>query len=203
MNSKNILNINTSFSLSEKNYVEGQHKKLAMTVAIISWSMLFATLLLGYFVYRFTQTIWPPVGFSPIPKILPNLSLLSVVLSSLSLWYSHKIYLKNNFSMFRLNIMLTIFFGLAYMVFQIMFWNELTSLKIFTSTSIFASILYAFTWIHVAHMVGALFGMGFYFIKIQNNSIVQNWENYFNNVSVFWHFLTIIWFVLYLILFVF
>ena len=64
--------------------------KLAMTVALISWSMLFATLLLGYFVYRFSQTVWPPLGVSSVPLLWPNLSLISVLASSATLIAGHK-----------------------------------------------------------------------------------------------------------------
>lgn len=182
---------------------ETQHKKLAMTVAIISWSMLFATLLLGYFVYRFSQTVWPPLGIASIPKLLPNLSLVSVLLSSVTLWYAQIAKEKNKDSNVKTFVFLTLILGVAYMVFQVLFWKELKLLNIFTSTSIFSSMIYAFTWIHAAHMIGALGGMLFFYIKIQQSRQINKWSNYFFNISTFWHFLTIVWMILYLTLFVF
>ncbi len=177
--------------------------KLAMTVAIISWSMLFATLLLGYFVYRFSQTVWPPLGVATIPMLLPNLSLFAVLLSSITLIMATSSLKDNNYAHMRWWNLSTLVLGLAYMFFQIKFWEKLNELNLFSSSNIFGSILHGFTWIHAGHMVCAILAMTSVVWLFNQNQRITKWSNYYFNVGMFWHFLTIVWLVLYFTLFIF
>lgn len=193
----------TQLALEFKLEQQSNNHKLAMTVAIISWSMLFATLLLGYFVYRFSQTVWPPLGVATIPMLLPNISLLVVVASSVSLFFATKFMLQKKYiPMRRLNIV-TLILGFVYMISQFRFWETLNDLNLFSSTNIFGSILHGFTWIHAGHMVCALVAMIWGIWVLRNDAKVTKWQNYMLNVGMFWHFLTVVWLVLYCTLFIF
>lgn len=180
-----------------------QNHKLAMTVALISWSMLFATLLLGYFVYRYSQTVWPPLGIETVPMLLPNLSLIVVTLSSVTFWFAHKSLNLHNYTQLRRYNWATLVFGLSYMVIQIKLWEKLNELNLLSSSNIFASILHGFTWIHAGHMVCALLTLILAMLFFRRDEKIEKWKNYFSNVSMFWHFLTIVWAVLYFTLFIF
>lgn len=180
-----------------------QNHKLAMTVAIISWSMLFATLLLGYFVFRFSQTVWPPLGINELPLLLPNLSLMVVLASSMTFFLALRCYKTKNYKLLRLFNGLTLLLGFAYMLIQFKFWESLNAMNLLSSSNIFASILHGFTWIHAGHMVFALIALIFGIIVLRKDEHVVKWQNYINNVAIFWHFLTIVWVVLYFTLFVF
>lgn len=201
--SMNNQNVQNALDQSSKAIDSSQHKKLAMTVAIISWSMLFATLLLGYFVYRFSQTVWPPLGVASIPMTLPNISLLVVMLSSLTLWFAQVQGKASKNSSMRIYTMATFVLGITYMVVQFMFWNQLNDLNVYSSSNIFGSILHGFTWIHAGHMVGAVIALLFYIAVTQKDARIKKWESYFANTCMFWHFLTLIWAVLYFTLFIF
>ncbi len=182
---------------------QAQNHKLAMTVALISWSMLFATLLLGYFVYRFSQTVWPPLGVEKVSMLLPNLSLSAVIASSITFILALNMFKKKNFFMMRIYNWATLTLGFAYMFFQIKFWENLNAMKLFSSSNIFGSILHGFTWIHAAHMVCAVLALIIAMFLLRNNQRINRWQNYFTNVSMFWHFLTVVWAVLYFTLFIF
>ena len=43
-------------------YTERDRADLAMTVVLVSFTMLFASLFLMYMVYRVTNSVWPPMG---------------------------------------------------------------------------------------------------------------------------------------------
>lgn len=180
-----------------------QNHKLAMTVALISWSMLFATLFMGYFVYRFSQTVWPPLGVEKVSLLLPNLSLAVVLASSISFIFALNFFKKRNYYLMRICNWATLLLGLTYMFVQIKFWQNLNAMKLFSSTNIFGSILHAFTWIHAGHMVCAMLALIVGMIILRKNEQITKWQNYLTNVSMFWHFLTIIWAILYFTLFIF
>ena len=193
----------TELELQLESEKQSSNHKLAMTVAIISWSMLFATLLLGYFVYRFSQTVWPPLGVGIIPMLLPNMSLLSVAASSVALIFATRSMLQKKYSSMRWHNIFTLILGLVYMISQFKFWEKLNELDLFSSINIFGSILHGFTWIHAGHMVCALAALLWGIWVIRKDSNVTKWRNYMVNVSMFWHFLTIVWLVLYCTLFIF
>lgn len=199
MNQENLVSTSGQLELAKNTH----NHKLAMTVAIISWSMLFATLLLGYFVYRFSQTVWPPLGVASVPLLLPNMSLVAVIASSLTLLFATLSLKKNNFKAMRWWNICTLGLGLAYMFSQIKFWKALNELNLFSSSNIFGSILHGFTWIHAGHMMFALLGMTSVIYLLKQDESVLKWSNYFFNIAMFWHFLTIVWLVLYCTLFIF
>ena len=58
---------------------ESRKDSIAMTVTLVSFSMLFATLMLGYTVYRFSNQVWPPIGFSQINLLYPIVSTAEIV----------------------------------------------------------------------------------------------------------------------------
>ena len=54
--------------------VEGQKivSSIAMTIVLISFSMLFASLFMGYAVYRIQNPVWPPMGMQRVPTSVPR-----------------------------------------------------------------------------------------------------------------------------------
>lgn len=173
---------------------------LAMTVGLVSLSMLFVTLFMGYGIYRTSAPAWPPAGFNPISLLLPIISTLLIGISS---WTCFKVKTeveKENFKAAHGQLNLTLVLGLAFMCSQTMLWADLRNTGIFVSSGIFASILYGFTWIHAVHVV---FGLGaLIYLKIVMKPSTRMVFQKTVNVEKFWHFLGFIWTIMFLILFV-
>lgn len=187
----NTVVTNPHSSPSLKEVSEGQKitSSIAMTMTLVSFTMLFATLFLGYLAYRFTSEIWPPVGMGRVDLLLPTVSTIIILLSSLS-------YLLFESTKKAMWLYLTTALGFGFMATQMLFWQGLKSVGIFVDTTVFASMIYAFTWIHAAHVVAGVLGLVTLCFKKTNKIWV-------NNVGQFWHFLGIIWFVMFLGIFVF
>ncbi len=173
---------------------------LATTVVLISGTMLFATLLMGYSIYRSSSPVWPPAGAVRAPLGYPILSTITILLSS---WFSYKV--KQNvkdldFKKARLNLDTTTFLGVLFMAIQSLFWMQLKASGVLTSSGIFSSIIYGFTWIHAFHVVMGLSSLVWlrFVLKPTTNSIWQK----AHNVEKFWHFLGAVWLIMFLTLFV-
>lgn len=176
-----------------------QANSIAMVVVLTIFGMLFATLFLGYAVFRLTSQVWPPSGMTSLPMMIPTVSTVMIALSSLFLWSfesQYKVGLKQKFSLFT-----SIFFGLAFIVSQFVLWSNLKAHGLFAGSNIFTSIIYAFTWIHVGHMVMALIGLVILLPLIAERAELK--PNRVINVAKFWHFLGIIWLLMFLTIFVF
>ena len=84
-------------NLANKNLSESDQGKevissVAMIVTLISFAMLFATLMMAFAMFRFTAPVWPPAGMSRPALLLPGLSTFFIFLSSLSyMWFEKNI----------------------------------------------------------------------------------------------------------------
>lgn len=166
---------------------------VTMVVTLVSFGMLFLTLMMGFALFRFTSEVWPPAGMVRPSLTNPSLSTLIIVLSSY-FFYKYEQNIKNkNF------LIVTTVLGLAFMVAQFMFWSQLKAQGIYASSGIFPSIIYSFTWIHSAHIVAALLLLGWLFfdVKDESKALLR-----VKNVGKFWHFLGIVWIIMFLTIFV-
>jgi cytochrome c oxidase subunit 3 len=126
--------------------------------------------------------------------VIPSLSTLSIFLSSMSyIWFEKN---PKNY----LGLHLTLALGLAFMGFQFFFWHTLQSQGIFATSGIFGSIIYTFTWVHAAHIIAALGLLVWLIVKV--NTTKESLEIMISNVGKFWHFLGIVWAVMFLTIFV-
>jgi cytochrome c oxidase subunit 3 len=177
------------------------------TVVLVTWSMLFATLFLCYFVLRMNISAWPPLEREVIPLKLPLISSIFILLSSIFLEETAR----KTSSVKRIYgfWILTLTSSLAFLVSQCSFWYLLQVNHIFTGTSIFSSLLYTFTWIHAFHIILGVFALTVRFFRQRREFYTAPLlTNRKKSLSVdfsilFWHFLTVIWMLMFLMLFVF
>lgn len=177
------------------NQMKNFQHSVAMTVTLISFAMMFASLFLGYFLVRFNAPAWPPVEIENMPKLLPFLSTIVMALSSLTYWKMEKGEEKKKFWI------ATVILGTLFLVMQFILWKALAAAGIYVGNGNVPSMVYAFTWLHAAHIVvalGLVFWLGvFIFKKPQGLTEIK-----LMNVGKFWHFLGVIWLLMYLMLFV-
>lgn len=95
----------------------------------------------------------------------------------------------------------TIVLGFAFMIVQTLLWHSLKTQGIYVSSGIFPSIIYAFTWIHAAHIVAAL-AMLIWLYRNVLKSVSSKTRRQAANTGKFWHFLGIVWFIMFVTIFV-
>lgn len=188
---------------------------IGMTVLLVSWAMMFATLFLVYAVLRGTSDSWPPMGLPSVPLLFPHLSTLIMVLSSFSLVVFQKKMEAGAALPMKRWYGATLFFGILFLVSQKLFWNELNKIGFYVHAGAFSSLIYSFTWIHAGHMVLGILGLlwPYFFVrKLAGEGQGKSWEQLpefgkgrlrVYNIGKFWHFLGIIWLVMYFSLFIF
>jgi cytochrome c oxidase subunit 3 len=174
-----------------------------MAVALVSFSMLFATLLLGYAVFRFTAESWPPMGMEPVPLTYPFISTVLILVSSVSFHFFQTNFFSKAKSMAKKWLVLTLVLGFGFMGSQVLLWRQLDhELGYVVETGVFASLIHVFTWVHAAHIVAGLLWLLWLLPALKESSRVVNYENRILNAGKFWHFLDLIWIIMFLTLFV-
>jgi cytochrome c oxidase subunit 3 len=171
---------------------------IAMVVTLVSFGMLFLTLMMSFALYRFTNPVWPPAGMERPSLVIPTISTLIIVLSSIFYMNFEKNISKGVAD--KKNLLVTLVLGFAFMTSQAIFWSQLKSHGILVSSGIFPSIIYAFTWIHAAHIVAGL-ALLLWLVKTLKtpNSMTAVKVS---NVGKFWHFLGIVWLIMFVTIFV-
>lgn len=169
---------------------------VGMTVTLISFGMLFATLFLGYALVRFNSPIWPPVEIQNMPQLIPFLSTLVMALSSVSYYL-----LENKAANRKLAWVCTFVLGILFLALQWKLWAALKTSGILVSNGMVPSLVYGFTWLHAAHIVLGLLGLLWIgFLIVLKPTAVSEFK--LINVGKFWHFLGVVWLLIYLMIFV-
>jgi cytochrome c oxidase subunit 3 len=138
---------------------------------------------------------------------LPNIFLIStaiLLVSSFSLSYAQIQAKKNQFTSVKLGILLTFILGLIFVFLQMKGWKEMFSQGIFfagKSANISGSIVYVITFLHFLHLCGGLLAILFSLFKSMRNKYTADNYHGLSLVSLYWHFMDILWLVLFLFLF--
>ena len=72
---------------NKENQIQEIQSSITMTVLIISFSMLFGTLFMGYMVYRVRSTTWPPMGMNDVGIFYPSMSTIVLFFSSIFYYF--------------------------------------------------------------------------------------------------------------------
>lgn len=171
---------------------------VAMSVTLVSFGMLFLTLMMAFALYRFTAPVWPPAGMDKPSLLIPGISTFLIALSSYLFIKFQKNIEKGTVD--KRNLLFVLILGLGFMVSQFLFWNELKSHGIYASSGIFPSIIYSFTWIHAAHIVAGLGLLAWLYGSLNNPDKMTPVK--VANIGKFWHFLGIVWLIMFVTIFV-
>ena len=174
---------------------------IAMTLTLMSVGMLFMTLLLSYAILRFNSPLWPPMGMARPELFWPVVSSTLIALSSASyLAFEGRGQEAPRSPQF---LHLALLLAVGFIISQGLFWQQLKGAGLYASAGIFPSLLYGLTWTHGGHvllgtgLLGALsLGLG----RFKDRETELLW---IRNVGIFWHFLGVVWLILYLVVIVF
>nr|AHA52468.1 cytochrome c oxidase subunit III [Therophilus festivus] len=178
--------------------------RLGMMLFILSELMFF----LSFFWCYFHMFLSPNIEIGELvpsmnllifnPYNMPLLNTIILLSSGITITYCHYsiLYMKKKNSL--ISIMLTIFLGMMFTLFQYMEYYE----SYFTiSDSIYGSIFFMFTGFHGIHvLIGTMFIIISYF-RLLNNHYSMNHHFGFEGASWYWHFVDIIWLFVYLLVY--
>lgn len=178
---------------------------IAMVISLISLAMLFATLFLVYGILRMRSAVWPPMDLSLRSLVAPYISTVAIGLSSATYMLFFKSFRQKSWGLARGLWALTICFGLAFFLSQNSLWNELKNLGVYSDTGLIGSILYGFTYVHFGHVLVAFMSLLWPIFYLWGSRLNENSSRKIEvvkNIGTFWHFLGIIWALMFLSIFI-
>ncbi len=192
----------SAISSVEKAEIKSKTAVPLIAVAIVSILMLFTGLLSAYLVSRGdAKGVWQTFE---LPTSLIT-STAIIVISSVTMFFAFNAAKKDDYNSLSLHIGLTFLLGCSFTYSQFICYGDLIDMGIYaagSSSNAAGSYLYLLTALHLLHLAGGMLSLLFVFVrslfKKYNSSNLSGLEA----SAVYWHFLTVLWILLYVFLFV-
>lgn len=175
---------------------------LGMIFFIGSWSMAFGTLFLSFLILRERVGTWPPPGIVLPSFAMATAATLVLLASSVAIHAAVKRG-RTNAPGFAGLWAAGLVLGLAFAALQSWLWFDLLAAGVGPESGTYASLFFGLTWVHAAHVALALISLVWIQYGIRSGRYGAHRISTVQNTAMFWHFMDVVWVVLYLGFFVF
>ncbi|MBI4784497.1 MAG: heme-copper oxidase subunit III [Oscillatoriophycideae cyanobacterium NC_groundwater_1537_Pr4_S-0.65um_50_18] len=168
-------------------------------VFLISESVIFLSFFAGYIAIKLTAVDWLPAGVSGLEVREPAINTIVLVSSSFVIYFAEKALDRQNLWGFRILLLATAAMGSYFLWGQATEWR---GLPFGVTTGTYGGLFYLLTGFHGLHVLTGVLLQG---IMLTRSFIPGNYEGgHFgiNATSLFWHFVDVIWIVLFVLIYV-
>ena len=162
---------------------------IGLLITMASIIMLFSTLISSFFVLKIR--LMKPIIFPGNVTLMGYVNTAILIGSSITFFITEKKYQINKPNGFDLWLLFTIMGGMVFLLGQLLLWSELTTMGIPFTFGQLSDMFYVISGAHGLHI---LVGLGL-LIWIQLSK--HNHYSRIHHVGIFWHFLGIIWTLLF------
>ncbi len=170
----------------------------AFIVFLLSESIIFLSFFAGYIIYKTTTIDWLPAGVTGLEIKEPAINTVVLVSSSFVIYIAEQFLEKRQLWGFRFFLLLTMAMGTYFLVGQAIEWN---GLEFGFTSGVFGGMFYLLTGFHGLHV---LTGILLQTIMLGRSFFPGNYDNGHFGVtatSLFWHFVDVIWIILFVLLY--
>lgn len=178
---------------------EEGNKMYGFIVFLLSESVIFLSFFAAYIITKTTTDNWLPPGVSGLEIVEPGINTVILVSSSFTIFLAEGALKKHNLWMYRLFLVLTMAMGSYFLYGQAVEWG---GLEFGFTTGVFGGLFYLLTGFHGLHVFT---GILLQTIVLLRSFLPGNFDNGHYGVdatSLFWHFVDVIWIILFLLIYV-
>ncbi|MFM7615778.1 MAG: heme-copper oxidase subunit III [Synechococcales cyanobacterium] len=175
------------------------HRMFGLIIFLIAEGMIFLGLFVAYGAFRVVAPEWPPAGTPELELLLPGINTLILVSSSFVIHNADTAIKKNNVKGMQFWFLLTIVMGIIFLFGQLYEYNH-TGFGL--KDNVFTSTFYVLTGFHGLHVclgIGAMLAVLWRSFKPGHYSPAHHFG--IEVAELYWHFVDVIWIVLFLILY--
>ncbi|MGJ5672529.1 MAG: cytochrome c oxidase subunit 3 [Nostochopsis sp.] len=190
---------NLPHNVAEHTHDEEGNKMFGFIVFLLSESVIFLSFFAGYIIYKLTIPNWLPAGVDGLEVVAPAINTVVLVASSFVIYLAERALQRHNLWRYRLFLFTTMAMGSYFLVGQAIEWR---GLEFGFTSGAFGGMFYLLTGFHGLHV---LTGILLQLIILVRSFIPGNFESgHFgvNATSLFWHFVDVIWIVLFVLLYI-
>jgi cytochrome c oxidase subunit 3 len=172
--------------------------KLGMWLFLASEIMLFGGMFSAYVFLRTGSSDWPR-GADVLNVPLATLNTVLLITSSMTMvmaWLALKM---NDFGKFRRFLAITIALGVGFLLIKSYEYYDKISHDHLPSTSVFYAIYFALTGLHVLHLLGGILVCLWHLLfgKRLWDRAPEQFANRIEVTGLYWHFVDLVWIVLF------
>ncbi len=178
---------------------EAANSMFGFIVFLLSESVIFLSFFVGYTVYKTNAVNWLPDGVSGLEVREPLINTIVLVSSSFVIYFAERFLHKDNLWGFRAFWLLTMAMGSSFLYGQAVEWR---SLEFGFTSGVFGGTFYLLTGFHGLHV---LTGVLLQTLMLGRSFIPGNYDTGEFGVaatSLFWHFVDVIWIILFVLIYV-
>ncbi|CEJ47116.1 cytochrome c oxidase subunit 3 [Umezakia ovalisporum] len=182
----------------EHEHDEEGNKMFGFVVFLLSESVIFLSFFAGYIVYKTTTPNWLPAGVSGLEIKEPAINTVILVSSSFVIYLAERALQNHNLNGFRFYLGATMGMGSYFLVGQAIEWSNL---EFGFTSGVFGGMFYLLTGFHGLHVLTGIILQLIIFVR---SFIPDNYESGHygvNATSLFWHFVDVIWIVLFILIY--
>jgi cytochrome c oxidase subunit 3 len=173
---------------------------LGVRLFILSEVMLFGAFFTAYFVLRAQAPAWPPLPDLERPELpLVGFNTLLLLSSSVTMQWAVTRIGRGDTAGFKRGLLATLLLGAVFLTIQ---GYEFASNGFGISDGVFGSTFYTLTSFHGAHVLGGLLLMGVIANRARLGLVTREHHTAVEGVSYYWHFVDVVWVVLFLTVYV-
>ncbi|MBW4463905.1 MAG: heme-copper oxidase subunit III [Pegethrix bostrychoides GSE-TBD4-15B] len=178
---------------------EEANSKFGFWVFLLSESVIFLSFFAGYIVYKTTSTDWLPAGVEGLDTRDPAINTVVLISSSFVIYVAERFLHDKRLWGFRFFLLATMLMGSYFLYGQAVEWR---GLEFGLTSGLYGATFYLLTGFHGLHvMTGVLLQTIMFF----RSFIPGNYDKSSFGVdatSLFWHFVDVIWIILYGLIYV-
>ena len=200
----------TSLQPAPGTHVPGVHASrgisnpiLGMILFITSEVMFFSGLFAAYFASRNNSPEWPPKAFDHIldPLGLILVATIILILSSFTCQFAVWSIRKGDRRGFIRNIGVTFVLGVIFLIMQAFDYAILYGEGMTLGSGAFGTTYYTLTGFHGAHVFGGVLMLGVVLYRGMAGQFSAKHHDAVEAVSLYWHFVDVVWILLFSILY--
>lgn len=187
---------------------------LGMMLFIVSEAIIFGSLFAQYFYSRFQGPTWPPEGFDRVPAAPLALILTAILAASgFTAHWAQTAQRRGDRDTTTAWLAVTLALGVVFLAGQAFeYANLLTGYDPFTgkahppfglNSGIYGSVFYTLTGLHGLHVTGGLVALGVVLARSLMGHFTPRNHFGLEGTILYWHFVDVVWFFLYVVLYLF
>ena len=176
---------------------------VGMILGLVSFTMMFMGLFYAYGLLRIRSVVWPPAGVPETPLLVPSIITALMLGSSLTLEAARKKLAQDDVRAFRRLAMAAIVAGTLFIGLQAGVWVELWGAGLTLAVGPYASIFYFLTTFHAVHVLAGLGILAWMYVAAPRAVHPEIRASRAQLSSMFWHFVGVVWLIIFSLVYVF
>jgi cytochrome c oxidase subunit 3 len=174
---------------------------LGLLIFLASWAMLFAAALFVYGALRFHALRWPPAGIPTMSASLPALGVLILLAVSAALQVGIWRVARGRPLELSAALILALLFGLLFLGLQGVFWRRLELAGIHFQGGPFGAVIHGLMGLYALHVAVGVGAIGLLLSRSFDGRYSAPRHLQVRLWTIYWHFLSAIWVVIFVLVF--